>query len=275
MNHSVTEISLGACAPFSLLHITDTHLTLCDERENEVLRNLSVRRSLRYTHGEAVLQAASAMAAEENALIVHTGDMTDFYSAANAERIAAFAANNDCMFVTGNHDFRPNGGMEYDVPASREALFDKVQSLYHNPIRFSSRVINGVNLVGMDNAYYRFEQWQFDALKAQVALGLPVILFLHVPLFEEGLFHLIVQGKRHHASLVSVPAERMTEYPPERFVQQIEDDITHAVTEYIRHEPAIRLLVAGHLHKTYEAPLEGGLLQVCTGIDEIRKIIVT
>lgn len=274
MNHTVTEIAVGAASPFTLLHISDIHLTLSDERDSESLRALAAKRALRYTHSESVLQAATQMSKAKNALIVNTGDMTDFYTPANAERIAAFMVENDCMFVTGNHDFRPDGGMAFDVPSVREAQLPKVQALYANPIRFCSRILNGVNLVGMDNAYYRFEAWQLDALKAEVAKGLPIILFLHIPLFEEGLYHLIVQGKRRHASLVSVPEDWMTDYPPERFEQQIEDEITHTVVEFIKHEPTVKILFAGHLHKSYQAPLEGGLLQVCTAIDEVREIIV-
>lgn len=274
MKHTYNEIELGAEKPFTILHITDVHLTHTGIRDSFALHRLAKKRSKRYTHSENVLNKASTLAKEKNALIVNTGDMTDFFSYKNLKYVKKFTENNDCFFVNGNHDFRPFGGMEYDVPESMEKNLEKVQSAYKNSIRFSSKVINGINIVGIDNAYYRFTEEHFNSLKNEVAKGMPIILFMHVPLYGKDIYDLIVKGKRKHASLVSVPEELMKEYPDDRFKQQIADETTRTVTEYIKNEPLIKLVVCGHLHKSFETVLDGKLPQYMTGIDEIREIRV-
>lgn len=274
MKHTFNEIKLGAEKPFTLLHITDIHLTYTGFGDGFALRKLAKKRSKRYTHAENVLTEASRLSKEKNALIVNTGDMTDFFSRKNLKYVRKFTENNDCFFVNGNHDFRPFGGMEYDAPESMKKNLEKVQSAYKNSIRFSSKVINGINIVGIDNAYYRFNEEHFEALKNEVAKGMPIILFMHIPLFGKDIYDLIVTGKRKHASLVSVPEELMKEYPDDRFKQQIADKATREATEYIKNEPLIKLVVCGHLHKSFETVLDGKLPQYMTGIDEIREIRV-
>jgi UDP-2,3-diacylglucosamine pyrophosphatase LpxH len=272
MNRIINVFSVGAEKPFTLLHFTDVHLTLSDERDPEEIRALAEKRREKYTHSLPVLREAARLSAEGRGLLVNTGDMTDFISFRNHEFIRRFTEENDCFFICGNHDFRPMGGMQYDVPACQAENLERVQRLYRNDIRFCSRVVNGVNLVGMDDAYYRFEPWEAERLKAEVARGMPIILFLHVPLFHEDLFRLMVQGRRKHASLVAVPESMMTEYPPERYEQQIADPLTRELTEYIKSEPAIRLVVAGHNHKSLEMTLADRLPQLVTSVDEIREI---
>jgi len=274
MNKIYNEIRLGAESPFTLIHFTDVHLTETLDEDDDCLKELAAKRRIKYTFSETILGEIEKVNRETDGLLLITGDMMDFNSAGNFRKVREFTEKNDCLFIAGNHDFRLFGGMEYDVPQMRERNLPAVQAMFKNDIRFFSKVINGINIVSIDNCYYRFEQWQFDRFKEEVKKGLPIVLAMHVPFYTEETYNLVVKGKRKHASQICVPEEKMTEYPPERYIQQKEDEITREMYEYILHEETIKLLVCGHIHKDCETVLQSGIPQFVTNVDTERIITI-
>lgn len=198
----------------------------------------------------------------------------DCYSHGSAAAVRRFTDSTECFFAAGNHDFRIYGGMEYDVPSSREKNLENVSSLFKNDIRFSSKIINGVNIVTVDDAYYRFEEFQLIKLKEEIKKGLPIILAMHVPLYTQECYDLMVNGTRKYASLISVPEDMMKEYPPERYTQQKEDTITRAMYDYILSQKLIKAVICGHVHKNFEAVLPSGIPQLITGTETARIITI-
>lgn len=200
--------------------------------------------------------------------------MMDCFSHGSAAAVKNFTDKVDCIFAAGNHDFRVYGGMEYDVPSSREKNLKNVSSLFRNDIRFHSEIINGVNIICIDNAYYRFEELQFERLKEEIQKGFPVILAMHVPLYTPECFNLMVNETRKYASLISVPEDMMKEYPPERYIQQKEDKITREMYDFILSQSLIKAVICGHVHKNFEAVLPSGIPQLITGTETARIITI-
>ena len=264
------DIYIGAEKPFKLMHITDIHIARPDETDEERIIALAERRRKRYTFSESFMAEAAEFSERENALPVVTGDMMDCFSHGSAAKIKEFADRTNCLFTAGNHDFRIYGGMEYDVPSSREKNLNAVSSLFKNDIRFFSKIINGINIIGIDNAYYRFEEFQLERLKAEVEKGLPIILAMHVPLYTPECYDLMVNETRKYASLVCTPEDKMQEYPPERYTQQKEDKITREMYDYILSQKLIKLVICGHVHKNFEARLSSGVPQLITGTETAR-----
>ena len=269
------EINIGAKEPFNLLHISDIHIATPNETDEDRIIQLEEKRRQKYTFSERVLSEIPLIAESANALPVITGDIMDCYSNGSADKIKEFTDKTDCLFVAGNHDFRVYGGMEYDVPESREKNLKNVNSLFKNDVRFFSRIINGINIIGIDNAYYRFEEYQFDFLKKEVKKGLPIILALHIPLYTPECYDLMITEKRRFASLICVPEDKMKIYPPERFEQQKEDRITRKMYDYILSQSLIKLIICGHVHKNFEAKLPSGIPQLITGTDTARIIKIS
>lgn len=256
------------------MQVTDVHIACPDETDEERIIQLAEKRRKRYTFSERVLKEAEALSKEENAIPVVTGDMMDCFSHGSAAKVKEFADRTGCLFIAGNHDFRVYGGMEYDVPLSREKNLNAVSSLFKNDIRFFSKIIDGVNIVGIDNAYYRFEEFQLERLKKEIEKGLPIILAMHVPLYTPECYDLMVNETRKYASLVCTPEDKMQEYPPERYTQQKEDKITREMYDYILSQKLIKLVLCGHVHKNFEAVLPSGIPQLITGTDTARFITV-
>ncbi len=269
MQKIYNELSLGAEKEFTLVQISDIHLNETDDTSSSELLKLSEKRKIKYPFCKTVLDDSKALIGE-NQLII-TGDMTDFVTESNMKTAKDFVDSSGALFVCGNHDFRPFGGMQYDVPKVREVNFEKVSTAYNNDIRFFSKVINGVNIVGIDDCYYRFEDWQYSRLETEVQRGLPIILALHVPLYNEACYDLMITEKRRYASLVAVPEEKLAIYPPERYIQQKEDAITRKMYDYILACPLIKAVICGHVHKNFETDLNGKK-QFITGTDTARII---
>ncbi|MGN1346676.1 MAG: metallophosphoesterase family protein [Eubacteriales bacterium] len=253
-----SELNLGAARPFVLLHITDTHLTLADERDDERKRALAAKRSQCFGDGADALAWSAAAAREMGALLVHTGDLIDFVSEKNLDAAKKFTDENDCFFAAGNHEFSLYVGEAFEDEEYRNRSLAKVQAAFKNDIRFASRVVEGVNLVAIDNSYYRFDREQLNRLREEVGRGLPVVLFMHNPLHTDDLYN-YMRGERRSpcAYLTGTPEEWMADYDEYRFRQQCPDEVTRETMDYIAGEPAIRALFTGHLHFDYETTFHG------------------
>lgn len=270
-----TKISVGANTPFSVLHISDTHLTLADEFDNERKHELAQKRSEieAFRETEAVRKTASEMSKKEGLPIFHTGDLIDFVSHANLKVAKEFAEENDLFLAAGNHEFSQYVGEAEEDAAYRNQSLALVQSAVKNDIRFSSRVINGVNFVALDNSYYLIEENQLECLQAEVEKGLPVVLLLHTPLYEQSLYNHHRNKKEHSpVYLMNVPQEKMEYYSTERYKQQKADFVTEKAYDYILSEPAIKAILAGHLHYDFESTINQKLPQFITGCSTIRKV---
>lgn len=269
------RLVLGAQKPLKLLHFSDTHLALADDRDDLRKRELAEHRARYFPTAEQDLRDAAALARQDGALLVHTGDLIDFVSYANLERAKAFTDENDCFFSAGNHEFSLYVGEAFEDAAYRNQSLDRVQAAFKNPIRFASRKVNGINLVALDDSYYRIEEEQLAALRREAELGLPIVLLMHNPLHEQPLYDVMMHEKRQGcAYLTGTPEPLMGDYPPDRLVQQRPDEVTREAVEYICAEPCIRAILAGHLHFDYEGMVAGRIPQLVTGIGSAREITI-
>lgn len=275
MDHITTNIDIGASAPFTLIHVSDTHLTLADGRDGERKVHLAEKRTRVFPDGRASLAEISAISKELGAPIVHTGDIIDFVSRKNLEYAKKFVRDNDVLLTAGNHEFSLYVGEAFEDEAYRNRSLSRVQACFSNDIRFFSRLINGVNLIGVDDSYYRFDKPQLDALKREVRRGLPIILFMHCALFEDKLCREIVHGRGAEAPyLTCPPPSALKGCSDYRVRQQAPDDITVEATEYIKSEPLIKAIFTGHLHWDWDGMITDKVPQYVTGLETIRYINV-
>ena len=266
-----TAIPLGVETPFQILHLSDTHLTRADLRDGERKVKLAKNRLPIFPEAEDVLQSACAAAKQLQVPIVHTGDLIDFVSLANLEAAKNFTDENDCFIAAGNHEFSLYVGEAKEDAAYRNQSLAAVQAAFKNDIRMSSRIIGGVNFVALDNGYYLFEEKQFEFLKQEAEKGLPMILLMHTPLYEHALYEIMMQ-RSPCAYLAGVPTELMKSYPTDRFQQQLADETTLEVMEYIKNQPLIKALITGHLHFNYEGVYGDRIPQIVTSCTDARLI---
>ncbi|MBR7136417.1 MAG: metallophosphoesterase [Clostridia bacterium] len=278
-----TKLQLGATAPFSLVHLSDTHLAHPDGGDlAEIPEKVRLDDPTIPTPAERLARAVQ-LSREYSSQIVHTGDLTDFVSAANLEHAKRFVSETGCFVAAGNHEFRGYQDHSFEDAAYRSRSEAMVQKAFANNIRMDSKVINGVNLVALDDSYYQIDEAQRAFLKEQVRKGLPIILLVHAPIYEPQLFDTLMYhrdrlGLKVLAEactyMIGVPEEKMVDYAPNRVLQQRSDAATMETLEWIRREPLFRAVLAGHIHCNCECRLSASLPQYVISKNDLRLVHV-
>ena len=223
------HINAGAEKPFSVLHISDTHLTFANPDEPESVQHY--RRLRTELFGERQYEALkdSIRWAKINAdYLIHTGDLMDFVSDGNLIAVQeAFGPGAGNIFGSiGNH--------EYWTP---------VEPRPSNAECFSrcSQTINGVNFVSIDDALDDVSQDQVEAFAKEVKKGLPIVLLMHVPFPTPR----IVEATRKYWKWNS---KFRNETPkPIAFGKRGQEFI-----KYLKSEPLLKGILSGHEHITVE-----------------------
>lgn len=258
-----TTIDIGLGHEYKFLHITDTHIALDDDNLppsdryqcfDKDFENCSVE----YYH------MAAAYAKENGLIMLNTGDFLDFLSKKNFEFADKYLMNTDTIYAAGNHDFCHRVGFAKE---DYQYKWDHIKlSAPHLPnnLYFYSRVIDGVNFVTLDNSYYLMTDGQIELLKAEAARGLPIVLGVHNPFYNEDHAKKVLGAGNNCAYLVGAPEELLETYPPDRRAQQTPDAPTLRAIEYIHSEPMIKAIIAGHTHHNFEETLPNGVPQITT-----------
>ena len=275
-----TTLHIGANKTTKFLHITDTHLCRVYESEGEKLVNLGKRRNERAFGDEEKIEKyfeeALEYAKKNDDLIVYTGDIYDFLSQSNFDYMDMALSQMDYVYAAGNHDFctAPGAAKEdYDFKIKQIRI---VAPHVKSNLLFDSRIINGINLITMDNSYYQFTSGQLDMLKAETSKGYPVILFVHNPFYNEQIAD-DKMSKDNCAYLVCPPEDLLERYPPERAEYQRAAEETNRMLDFILNCDGIKAVFAGHLHENYEGMIFGKKMQYVTGgtfNGDVREIII-
>ena len=257
------EVVAGIEKPFSVLHISDSHLAYADERDDARKNRLSAKRLKSFGKAEARLRAQRQYAIENNLPIVHTGDMMDFVSEQNLDVVKDIFSKGDWIVAAGNHEYSLYMGEAKEDAAYRAKSYDKVQAAFPNDLTFHSRVLNGVNFVTLDNGYYKISKEQFSKMKKEVKKGLPIILVCHNPFYTPDLCnYALKRWKGKAAYLVGVPEEITSTFqvkstkPGEewrnRSVQQHADKTTLKFCKWLKKQEELKAILCGHLHFNYK-----------------------
>ena len=259
-------LKIGLEKPLKILHVTDSHIPLCDERDNERKQAIAQRLSVDRDAKIAYLNEQIAYAEANCVLLLHTGDLMDYVTKANVDYARSLLKNKKILFIAGNHDYSQYIGEAWEDMSYRMNSYRSMgeEGLGVNML-FTSRIVGGVNFVGVDNSYHQAEDWQRKRLQMEVRKGLPIVLFMHVPLFEQSLYE---YGVRHSgdgsAYLMGCDEEHLLPYSEFRACEQRPLESTKRFVDYVNSEPMIKAAVAGHVHFHYESILPGGAVQYVT-----------
>lgn len=253
-------IRIGLSKPVTLLHMTDSHITRDDPFGGKQTANFDVDYK---GCAEDYFFQAIRYAKENEIPILHTGDMIDSFSEGNFKFLAEHFKDVDYIYAAGNHDFcHKLGEAKEDYDYKWEKIND-IAPYIKNNLYFYSRVIGGVNIVTLDNTYYTVTQGHIELLKAEVAKGYPILLAMHVPFCTPSLAQLAIESNEP-AYVIGAPNELLGRYSEERRRQQTPDETTLRFMEYVKNQPAIKVLVTGHRHINDESMIGNRLPQFVT-----------
>lgn len=270
-------INVGAKKPFSALHISDTHLTRVDARDNERKKSLSAARQRVFPWAEHYFDAAIRYARERNLMLLHTGDLIDFVSDANLDFVAMQLGVGNWFASAGNHEYSQYVGEAKEDEAYKAQSFDKVQRAYPNNLKVASQVINGINFVALDDVYYNVTAEQHELMRREVEKGLPIVLLCHVPFYTPKHCADVLKGNNGLAGYVTgAPLEITRTYqtnpslgPDEqwrnRSVQQRSDEPTLEFIAWLKQQPLLKAILCGHCHHFYEERFSPTAIQYVVG----------
>lgn len=245
-----TTLNLGLEKPVKVLQITDTHITESNENDDQRMKDLiEMRRETFVKEGkyaprkpQEYLVKAFELAEAEGAFPVLTGDIMDLNSAGGREVLHACLDGRDFLHTAGTHEFQRSSCTPRCCPLEEPGFYYEetraaLQAEFPWNWDSDNRVIGGVNLVTLDNSQDFFTAGAYAKLQAEIERGLPMILFMHVPITCDTL-------KR----LPHVPP--MEDY---RFSQE-DYEISRKTVELIESCPLVKAVFAGHWHCRSEYP---------------------
>ena len=251
-------VEIGLEKPFSVLHISDTHLTAAGEEENLKKQTLCCKRTRGFGgRQEEALRDSIAWAKRHCDGLVHTGDLIDWQSEANFALVRKYFGDGltGCL---GNHEFSTDMWLSDPKETPTEAYKENTRGLlakvYPFDVSLQSTVLNGVNFVTMDDVYGTVTRGQVERFAAEVKKGLPIVLCLHVPFLSDELA--VAHNKYWMGETWKEASMRFTsaDVPAPRGDRKVQltDPVTRDFIASLRGEPLLKGILAGHLHFTMQ-----------------------
>ena len=270
----ITEITIpvGAEKPFRMLHMSDNHISLADERDNERKNKLAESRANSFTGGHPELLSSHleellTYAKKQDLTILHTGDMIDFVSEANLDFTKQAFAGYDVFAAAGNHEFSQYVGEAWEDEEYKAQSFAHVKAAFPGDFWFQTRMVNGVKFIAVDNNYYYVTEEQLRLFREETADGIPTVLLMHNPLYSEDMYAKVTAGKKPEDPpyLFGCPEPLLRTLNDHRYRQQKPDETTLAFLELCNSLPNLKAVLAGHLHKYFASRLDSGIPQYVAG----------
>ena len=265
---SYQHVHIGLAKPFSILHISDTHLTEADERDMASKREFAEKR--RRTFGgrqQAALASSLAWAKENVDYVLHTGDLIDFQTEANLDFVRrCYGETAGFMFgSTGNHEYqRRLPGEQIRNTSEYNALSaEALGKAFPFDTSFQSTVAGGVNFISIEQTYGFVTEKQVARFHAEAKKGLPIVLCMHVPFYTDHIARASAKFWRYRGrKFAAMPAVPETLGDVKR---QTEDPVTREFLAYLKGEPLLKAILAGHLHLAVQERFSPTAMQYVVG----------
>ena len=242
------SLSVGASKPFTVLHVSDTHLTQATAAElllaSEKDRELHERRSKALTRNAKAFAASVDYAKEHGFRLVHTGDLIDYCSEGNIAAAKDGLSGMDALVCPGNHEIV--GFPSSETPKSAETaakLMTRLESAYGTRFLVSSQELNGVRFVAFDNgglSKWRVKE-QIATLEAELDKPAPMVILCHLPPYEETLLAELRRREKNGR-----------QKPPHAYMMMNE-----RINRMIAESTNVKAILCGHLHFSWRGSFNG------------------
>ena len=238
-------IDAGAEKPFSVLHVSDTHLTAVYPHEDKWKQEMSRADTPIFgAKQEEALVEAVAYAKAHCDFLLHTGDLIDFVSAANLDVVRRHLPKG-CIGSLGNHEYSHYGWLVKKAGTAgpgREETRKMMSEFYPFRLPLVAKELNGVVFVAIDDADGTVSEEQVSQFRRIAKMGKPIVLCMHVPFYTPGICR---AGKRWWKKGTDATNPELN--LPD-FGRQKSDPTTCAFVEHLKSEPLLKGILSGHLH---------------------------
>ena len=246
------HIHIGLPQPFSVLHISDTHLTAVYDDEPEYLVKFAKYRAKVFGgRQEEALRDSLAWAKMNVDYVIHTGDFIDFQTRANLDIVKrVFGEEKSLAASLGNHEFQrriPDEKVdESSIVTLRQygALSMKLLAeTFPFDISLQSTVVNGVNFVTLNQVCGFVTEKHVERFQAEVKKGLPIVLYMHCPFFTAELARASRKYWQFNRKFRQDNPGPMNSF-------QTNDPVTRDFIAYLKSETLLKGILTGHMHLT-------------------------
>lgn len=244
------HVHIGLKKPFSVLHISDTHLTDAYPNEGEKKQKLKEIRTRTFGgRQEEALRDSLEWAKKNVDYVIHTGDMIDWQSEKNFDLVRKYFGG--AMFGSmGNHEYSQSMWLDKETPteANKAATAERIQKAYPFAIHFASQVVNDVNFVSMDSVYGYVTPTQVELFNEEVKKGLPIVLCQHVPFYTDAIWRANDKFWKSDRKFAGGP---LPDFRGD-CRKQHDDPVTRDFIAALKKQPLLKAILAGHLHITVQ-----------------------
>ena len=243
--------------PFKVLFLSDNHFTVEDERGKEYY-SFSQRMGGGYVEPEnygisngrekRLIESLNRAQKDSVDLVVLGGDIINFPSMASVDSIMQIMTMSglNWRYIAGNHDWHYEGE-DGTASEQRNKWEDSVlKPLYQgeNPL-FYSVVLHKINFIFIDNSTHEITEQQLQFVRSEIEKGMPVVLFMHVPIYFPGqnIDYSCGHPDWNQANDCYYEIERRLPWP-----QNGHTETTLSFCELVRENPSVIGIFAGHTH---------------------------
>lgn len=241
-----------------VLLVGDTHFNLHDERDDEY-KDMYKRMAGGESPAKAFANTLNYAKKQKVDLILLVGDNLSFPTLANVEyfKRELDASGIDWYYVAGNHDWHFEGTPGTDEEQRDIWIEKRLKPLYKglDPL-MSSRLIKGIRFVAIDNSIYHVTQKQLDFWKQEAAKGDPMVLFMHIPFWQEDWESVFTCGSPKWGTATDPywEIERRQKWAEKQMPS------TFAFREAVLSTPNLAGVMTGHHHTRYVSSEKGSFL---------------
>ena len=229
------EITLripGAVKAFTFVHLTDVHLSECDDR-NEDLILFMAKRDERFGRPTKIAWELFRKANSYHPdFVAVTGDMVDVPTQACLETAGNLLQSLEApfFFCVGNHEWGNRV-----TPPDRAHWRNELRAWTPQPMDWFVQRWQGVNLLFVDDSDYQITPEQLKRTSELLETGRPCLLFMHIPIVIESL---IEPTRAKWKSPILIGAAHGEGVQPS----------TAAFCELVKKSPQVKAIFTGHIH---------------------------
>ena len=255
-------IEAGAKKPFSVLHVSDTHLTAVYPHEDRWKQEMSRADTPIFgARQEEALAEAIAYAKAHCNFLLHTGDLIDFVSEANLDLARRYLPEG-CLGALGNHEYSHYGWLVKKagtVGPGREETRQMLAKFFPFRMPIAAKEVNGVVFAAIDDADGTVSEEQVAQFRRIVKKGRPIILCMHVPFYTPGICRVCRRWWKKGTDAAN-PELKLPD-----FERQRSDSVTRDFIAALKREPLLKGILSGHLHLAAQDRFSPSAMQYVAG----------
>ncbi len=254
----------GIKEPFEIFFLADSHISLCDDRDMDLVSKAFQRSVLYKTDGieahdrfDALINAANTSDAK---IVLMGGDVIDsaMYASIDHVRSALSSLDKPYLYSMGNHDFEY--GREYFSEKAYNTYLPRLKE-FRDGTEYQIRKFDELTIFTVDDRNNQVAPEVLKAFKKIVSEDKPIVLVIHVPIEPvTGSTQLLKKCEE----IYRVPGDEIRLFIGENGC--LPDSVTREFIDLVlSDESPVVLVLAGHVHFYHREMLNNKTLQIITG----------